>query len=114
MRAFFFVIRWPVLRPLACLALCLPAMAGAQPHAAADLAPAAAPKATHAPLAYTPMQAQQPLPDADTPPADWRTAHQAVAAFPRGHADIVRWEAGQGPASAGAPPAPHDHGGHKP
>lgn len=106
----FFVLRWPLLRPLAWLALLLPAMAGAQqpPVAPADRAPAATPHAPHAPLAHTPMQAQLPLPGADAPLADWRTAHQAVAAFPRGHADIVRWEAGQG-----AAPQAH-HQGHKP
>lgn len=113
----FFALRWPLLRPLAWLALLLPAMAGAQPPA--DPAPAAAPQAPqapHAPLAHTPMQVQLPLPGADAPLADWRTAHQAVVAFPRGHADIVRWEAGQGsaPAAAAAPASPHPHGGHKP
>lgn len=105
MRDLLPVLRWPLLRPLGWLALLLPTMAGAQAPAMADPAPAAVPQAPHAPLVYTPMQ---PQPGADTPLADWRTAHQAVAAFPRGHADIVRWEAGQG-----AAPQAH-HQGHKP
>lgn len=50
----------------------------------------------------------QPQPGVDAPLADWRAAHRAVAAFPRGHADIVRWEAGRG-----AAPAAH-HQGHQP
>ncbi len=33
---------------------------------------------------------------------DWRAAHAAVAEFPRGHADVVRWEAAQ-PAHKGQP-----------
>jgi hypothetical protein len=112
MRDLLPVLRWPLLRPLAWLALLLPAMAGAQQPAAADPAPAAVPQAPHAPLAYTPMQ---PQPGADTTLAEWRTAHQAVAAFPRGHADIVRWEATQGNAPAvAAPTSHHQHGGHKP
>lgn len=105
MRDLLPVLRWPLLRPLGWLALLLPTLAGAQAPAMADPAPAAVPQAPHAPLAHTPMQ---PQPGVDTPLADWRTAHQAVAAFPRGHADIVRWEAGQG-----AAPAAH-HQGHKP
>ncbi|MES2609197.1 MAG: hypothetical protein V4679_03100 [Pseudomonadota bacterium] len=108
----FFVLRWPLLRPLAWLAVLLPAMAGAQPpSAAAGPAPAATPQDPQSPLAppaYTPLQVQPPLPGADAPLADWRAAHEAVAAFPRGHADIVRWETGQG-----AAPAAH-HQGHKP
>ena len=40
-------------------------------------------------------------------PQDWRAANAAVAAFPRGHSDVVRWEAGQqAPRSAAA------HKGH--
>lgn len=107
MRAFF-ALRRPLLRPLAWLTLLLPAMAGAQPPQAADPAPAATSAASPTPLAHISMRVQQPLPDADAPVADWRAAHEAVAAFPRGHADIVLWETAQGTA-----PAPH-HQGHKP
>lgn len=98
-------------RPWLCaLALGLPALAGAQPQAAADLAPAAVPQAAGAPLVH-PALAVQPLPGSDGPLADWRAAHQAVGAFPRGHADIVRWEAGQGSAPV---QQPMHHQGHKP
>lgn len=40
-------------------------------------------------------------------PQDWRAVHAAVAEFPRGHADVVRWEAAQprsvSPAHKGQP-----------
>ena len=40
----------------------------------------------------------------------WRAANEAVARFPRGHADIVKWENGQAaparPASSSAPATP--------
>lgn len=40
---------------------------------------------------------------------DWRAANAAVAEFPRGHADVLRWEAAQqGRASMAAP----QHKGH--
>lgn len=103
------------LRPLAWLAcLLLPALAGAQQPAAAEpapAAPAAAFQAATAPLAHAPMPAHSLR--SDEAPTDWRAAHQAVGAFPRGHADIVRWEARQGSAPAAATPAA-PHQGHKP
>lgn len=101
------------LRPLAWLACLLPALAGAQPAAAesAPAAPAAAFQAATAPLAHAPMPAH-PL-RIDEAPTDWRAAHQAVGAFPRGHADIVRWEARQGSAPAAATPAA-SHQEHRP
>lgn len=59
------------------------------------------------------------------PPQDWRQANADVARFPRGHADIVRWESEQARTAATAspeanPPQPaapgsaHPHGGHRP
>lgn len=50
----------------------------------------------------------------DAPPVEtatvaWREAHDAVAATPRGHADIVAWEAHTGQAK---PPAAPGHGAH--
>ena len=40
------------------------------------------------------------------PPADWREANDLVGSFPRGHADIVQWEAQQRPpATPAAQPA---------
>lgn len=41
-----------------------------------------------------------------TEPVDWRTAHSAVAQFPRGHADVLRWEAAQAQAQQAAAPMP--------
>ena len=49
------------------------------------------------------MPPQPPLVDALPSPQAWRQAHEAVGAFPRGHADIVAWEAQRGSAP---PPAP--------
>ena len=52
-------------------------------------------------------------------PADWREANELVGAFPRGHADIVQWEAQQRPPAlvatphgAAAHPHPHPHPQH--
>ena len=44
---------------------------------------------------------------ADPPvqPADWRQANEAVGAFPRGHADVLKWERSRAQASAAAEPA---------
>ncbi|WP_288252285.1 hypothetical protein [uncultured Hydrogenophaga sp.] len=59
-----------------------------------------------------------PLPDLqrlDAPPTDadlaqalarWREANRRVAEFPRGHMDLLRWEAARAPAPAPAPPTP--------
>ena len=104
------------LRQAACLALLTPLIALAQgPVSTQD---AANPYAPVAPLVHLEMT---PLPrwsDAPTPNA-WRAAHDAVAASPRGHADIVAWEeqaaANQHPAPAGVPPPPVSppHSGHR-
>lgn len=40
-------------------------------------------------------------PPTSTPPTEWRDANEAVGAFPRGHADLLKWEA----ANPTAPPA---------
>lgn len=42
-------------------------------------------------------------------PQDWRAAHAAVAEFPRGHADVLRWEAAQRTQTPHSAPA---HKGH--
>lgn len=44
-----------------------------------------------APLVH-PGMAPLPLGNSTPAPNAWREAHQAVAAFPRGHADILAWE----------------------
>lgn len=36
---------------------------------------------------------------------DWKKANTDVARFPRGHADLLKWEEGQNSAPAGGPPA---------
>ena len=93
---------------LARLALLAPSLALAQspPQPAAfDFSGAADGTAPPAPLVY---QGMQPVPAASTLPAQqlgaqgWRAANTAVAQFPRGHADIVGWEAAQAQAGTGA------------
>lgn len=91
---------WPM--RLACLALLSPLLAQAQSPSALDAARADAPTA---PLAYTVMPPQPPLVDALPTPQAWRQAHETVGAFPRGHADIVAWEAQGGVAPSPAPAA---------
>lgn len=45
--------------------------------------------------------AQSPVP---AQPTDWRAANEAVAQFPRGHADVLKWEQAHSPAPAPAQP----------
>lgn len=77
-------------RRLACLGLWSPVLALAQVTPAVD---AAHPDAATAPLIHQSLPFQPPLADATPTPQSWRDAHTAVSAFPRGHADIVAWEA---------------------
>ncbi len=54
----------------------------------------------------------------DAPPVEtatvaWREAHDAVAATPRGHADIVAWEARQAAPSAASVAPAAGHGAHR-
>ncbi|MBD7958877.1 hypothetical protein [Comamonas avium] len=67
-------------------------------------APVAESAAQQRALAHTPLPASAAI---VASPQDWRAAHAAVAQFPRGHADVVRWEAAQKTASnpAAAPAA---------
>ena len=103
----------PLLRQATGLALLtsalLPLASQAQ-GSSPDLADAAQPAAPTAPLAYPQMAS--PTAQADTtPPLDWRQANESVAAFPRGHADILAWEARQR-AAPPSDPAHQDHGSH--
>ena len=42
-------------------------------------------------------------------PGDWKAANAAVALFPRGHADVLKWEKAQAKVSEKASPTPaHD------
>lgn len=103
---------------LARLALLAPSLALAQnPPPAFDFAGAADGAAPTAPLVY---QGMAPRPAQQLGAQDWRAANAAVGQFPRGHADIVGWEAAQatsGSAATGAAPpatpaAPMQHGGN--
>lgn len=79
---------------LAGLTLLVPCFALAQNAATEAVADAANPAAPTAPMPYRGM-ADQSLVTPDGAVLDWRAAHAAVGAFPRGHADIVAWEAAQ-------------------
>lgn len=111
-------------------------LAAATPWAQAQTSPPAltasptpadwlSPAATTQPLQHQTLPASGGVEQTNTP---WADANAAVAAFPRGHADVLRWEAAQRaapavPAAAAAPanvttptrpvaPAPaHHHGG---
>lgn len=68
---------------------------GAQTHTAP---PPASPAPAHVLDADAPTRplVHQPLENSGsivTTPGDWRKANAAVGEFPRGHADIVKWEA---------------------
>lgn len=99
-------------------ALVVAVSAGAQtplsaPHTAR---PAPAAQTDH-PAAVASAPVHLPLPasgELATPSTDWRRAHTAVGAFPRGHADIVAWEAAQARGAGAAAPdsaMPHAHHG---
>ncbi len=93
-------------RPLIGLALWISLASQAQP-----LGDAASSEATSAPLRYQALPASPPLarlPEAGT----WQRANEAVAAFPRGHADIAAWEAQQAPRTEPAPTPTHPHAGN--
>ena len=83
----------PLRRWATCLALLTPPLGLAQ-----TALNAADPQAPTARLFYSEL----PSPALETPAPSWRQAHDAVAEFPRGHADILAWEA-----RATAPPGAH-------
>ena len=93
-------------RQAACLALLAPFAALAQ--GPASVRDAANPEAPGAPLVHTGMKPFPLRNDAPSPNA-WREAHDAVAAFPRGHADILAWEkqTAAHPTPASAPQSGH-------
>lgn len=104
----FSPLPWPLwLRRPACLALLTPLLLQAQPSVAVE---AAQPDSPTAPLTH-PSFSQQPAIAAASPsPQAWRAGNEAVSAFPRGHADIVAWEALQRalPAAATTQPPTSD------
>lgn len=87
------------------------------PPPAATASPAASPDAATVPLVHPPFALSTTAADTAPPGPSWREANEAVAAFPRGHADIVAWEARQ--SATPPPPAPpatphgHQHGVHQ-
>lgn len=95
---------------LLALALASPALRAQTPNpSAADALTAADPASPSTPLALplpAPLQTQAPAQpdDIERARALWRQANARVAEFPRGHADLLRWEAAQSPSAPAASP----------
>ena len=73
------------------------------------------PSAPTLPLQHQPLTASGAI---VAQPGDWKAANAAVAEFPRGHGDVLKWEKAQNPATKTteqAAPAHghHDHGGQR-
>lgn len=73
----------------------------------------------HAPTLALEHEALQPAGQIVQQPGDWRAANRAVAEFPRGHADVLKWEAAQPQGGAKTPaavpksrPTSHQHHMH--
>ena len=105
-------LRCQILAPawlvLAC-ALAVPALAAAADSAAPQVTDPAAPTL---PLQHLPLPASGSI---ATEPMDWKAANQAVAQFPRGHADVLQWEKAQAapqPQTPASPANAHPHHGH--
>lgn len=89
-------------RPLLCAVLaCLPAFANAQ--SPAD------PSAGVPVVAYRSVFTDMPK-GVETDTLDWKSANTQVGQFPRGHIDILKWEAAQRKAAAPATPNAKDTG----
>lgn len=89
----------------------------AQPQASipAQDNPVFSPSAPTLPLQHQPLAASGAI---VAQPGDWKAANAAVAEFPRGHGDVLKWEKAQNPATKNtdqAAPAHghHDHGGQR-
>ena len=100
---------------LACLWLL--AFSSAIPWAIAQTPPTSTLAAAEA-IAPQRALVHPPLPTSSSviaAPQDWRAANAAVGEFPRGHADVLRWEAAQQAVAPAAQPdaaaAQHEHGG---
>lgn len=109
---------WPLAMLTVAILLCsglLPTrMAQAQAATADARRPAAHPIDPGTPVPAPQYQAL-PSPEAALAPqpadataalARWRSAHERVAEFPRGHADIVQWERAAATQSPAAPSSP--------
>jgi hypothetical protein len=95
----------PILAALLAAASCIPAVA-AEPAGPADPA-AAAPRPE-----YRSVFEDVPT-GVEEGSVDWKKANAAVAEFPRGHIDLLKWEERQPAPAASSPPAPaprrHQH-----
>ena len=68
------------------------------------------------PAAPTAPLQHQPLPASDAivaQPGDWKAANAAVAQFPRGHADVLKWEKAQSSTPSQVAPTPDQHNHHQ-
>lgn len=88
----------------ACTAAALPGWANAQ----AVPSPVSDPAAAAVALQHQPLRASGGVEMGQT---DWHSAHAAVAEFPRGHADILTWEAAQARSAPARGTAPHPNPG---
>ena len=115
MRPFAHSFHTPRLWALAALCALGAAALHAQPVHNTTPGPATAPSPLNPSAPSLPLvhQSLQPSGAIATDTADWRASNAAVAAFPRGHADVLRWEAGQATPQHPAPTAvaPHHHRG---
>lgn len=84
---------------------------GSHPPASssAGLTDAIDPAAASLPLRHAALPASGAV---ETELTDWRQANAAVAEFPNGHMDILRWEAAQGGRSTPAPAGQGQHDKH--
>ena len=109
---------------LAMGAIALPSLAAEPPAnatAAENKTAVFNPAAPTAPLQHQPLAASGAI---VAQPGDWKAANAAVAQFPRGHADVLKWEKAQSAAPVHTAPMPmptpvpapahhnhHQHGG---
>ena len=98
----------------------LPSLAAEPPATSATSAVAESKAAVFNPAAPTAPLKHQALSASGAivaQPGDWKAANAAVAQFPRGHADVLKWEKAQlaTPGHTAPMPAPthlhHQHGG---
>ena len=98
------------------LALATAMLGTALPASAADAVQPSAPRpAVFDPAAHTAPLHHQALPASGNivdQSGDWKAANAAVAKFPRGHADVIRWEKARAAAerpSVDIPAETHQH-----
>ena len=90
-------------------------MVSASTLATAQATKPAAPPNVFDPAAKTLALHHLPLPTSGlivAQPGDWKAANAAVAEFPRGHGDVLKWEKAQANA-AGQPNQTAAHGHHQ-